>query len=111
VVDAVKARLDVGLYHPRIRRRRVGEVDDLGDGVLGTASRSIAVGGDVEVGLEDRLQHQLEGICTTRSRRVGIPRQRILPLFLGMARSLTGSGRNVRSRSDWRSSLRNRSAP
>jgi hypothetical protein len=61
MVEPVKARLDVRLDHPLVGRSGVGEVDDLGDGVLGAASRSVAVGRDVEVNLEDRLQHQLQG--------------------------------------------------
>jgi site-specific DNA recombinase len=61
MVEPVKACLDVRLDHPLVGRSGVGEVDDLGDGVLGAASRSVAVGRDVEVNLEDRLQHQLQG--------------------------------------------------
>ena len=52
-VHAVEARLDVELGHPVVGV--VAEDDDLGDGVLGPATGSPAVGGGVEVGLEDRL--------------------------------------------------------
>jgi hypothetical protein len=59
VVDPVKARLDVGLDHPLICAG--SEVVHLGDRVLRPASRSEPVGARLEVGLEDRLQHQLKG--------------------------------------------------
>ena len=61
VVDLVEARLDVRLQHPARSRGRRREVVDLGDGVLGSAPRAEAVGARLEVRLEDRFEHQLEG--------------------------------------------------
>ena len=59
VVDAIEARLYVALHHPLVRAE--GEVLNLGDRDLRSASRSKPVGARLKVGLEDRLQHQLEG--------------------------------------------------
>ncbi len=56
-----KARLDVALDDPLVVGVSLTEVDDLGDGVLGSPPRPVAVGRRVEVGFEDRFQHQLEG--------------------------------------------------
>src|SRR3954468_17265006 len=55
VVDAVKARLDVALQHPLIRVH--GEVADLSDRVLSTASGPKPIRARLKVGLKDRLQH------------------------------------------------------
>jgi hypothetical protein len=59
VIDAVKARLDVALHDPLVGAE--GEVLDLGERVLRSASGPKPVGARLEVDLEDRLQHQLEG--------------------------------------------------
>jgi hypothetical protein len=55
----VTARLDVGPDHPLIAAG--GEVVHLGDRVLRPASGPEPVGARLKVGLEDRLQNQLEG--------------------------------------------------
>jgi hypothetical protein len=59
MIDAVKARLDVALHDPLIGAE--GEVPHLGDRVLRSAPRPEPVGARPKVGLEDRLQHELEG--------------------------------------------------
>jgi Recombinase/Recombinase zinc beta ribbon domain/Resolvase, N terminal domain len=61
VVDLVEARCDVRLEHPLVVASRCAEEVDLSDGVLGSAPRAEAVGARLEVRLEDRLQHQLQG--------------------------------------------------
>ena len=55
----VKARLNVALHDPLVGAE--GEVLDLGDRVLGSASRPESIRARLKVDLEDRLQHQLEG--------------------------------------------------
>ncbi len=59
MVDHVEARLDVTLQHPLIGAG--GELVDLRDRVLSAPSRSEAIRAWLEVRLEDRLKHQLEG--------------------------------------------------
>jgi site-specific DNA recombinase len=59
VIDAVKARLDIALDDPLIGAER--EVLYLGERVLRSASRPESVGARLEIDLEDRLEHQLEG--------------------------------------------------
>ena len=59
VVERVEARLDIRLDDPLVGAAR--QLVDLGDRVLGSAPRSEAIRAGLEVGLEDRLQHQLEG--------------------------------------------------
>ncbi len=59
VVDLVEARPDVTLEHPLIAD--TGQVTDLGDGGLGSASGTEPVRARAEVRLEDWLQHQLQG--------------------------------------------------
>ena len=59
VVDRVEARLDVRLQHPAVTV--VVEVVDLSDRVLGPALRAETIGSRVEVRLEDRVEHQLQG--------------------------------------------------
>jgi site-specific DNA recombinase len=56
--NGVKAVLHVTLDHPLVAV--VDEVHHLGHRVPGSASRSVGVAGLVLVGLEDRLQHELE---------------------------------------------------
>ena len=90
VVDLVEARLDVALEHPLVGAGR--EVVDLGDRVLGPALRAEAVGARLEVRLEDRLEHQLQGRLHDPVRAVGMPSRRSLPPALGIIRSRTGSG-------------------
>jgi hypothetical protein len=51
--DFVEARFDVTLDHPLIGA--AGQVVDLGDGVLGSASGAEAIGTWLKVRLEDRL--------------------------------------------------------
>src|SRR5450755_835465 len=58
-MDRPKAVLDVSLYHPLIRARRVDEEPNLFDGVLRSASGPKTIRGWAEPSLEDRLQHQL----------------------------------------------------
>src|SRR5450755_338345 len=58
-MDRPKAVLDVSLYHPLIRARRVDEEPNLLDGVLRSASGPKTIPGWAEPSLEDRLQHQL----------------------------------------------------
>ncbi len=59
VVDRVEARFDVRVQDPAVA---VGAVEvDLSDRVVCPPQRPEAVGDRLEVGLEDRLQHQLEG--------------------------------------------------
>ena len=53
----------------------------------------------------------MRAICATRSRRVGMPSKRSLPLFFGIATCRTGNAVNVPSRSEERSSSRNASTP
>ena len=69
VVDAVETRLDVRLDDPLIRA--AGEVVDLGDRVLRSASRPKPVGARLKVDLEDRFQHGLQSGLhdTIRNRR------------------------------------------
>jgi hypothetical protein len=57
--DLVEARRDVPLNHPLIGA--AGEQVDLGDGVLGAASGTEPIRAGLEVRLQDRLQHQLQG--------------------------------------------------
>ena len=57
--DLVEACLDVTLQHPLVGVG--GKNVDLGDGVLRPAPRAEAVGAWLEVRLEDRLEHQLQG--------------------------------------------------
>jgi len=59
VVDHVEARLDVTFEDPLVGAG--GELVDLGDRVMGSASGAEAIGAWLEVRLEDRLEHQLEG--------------------------------------------------
>ena len=59
VADLVEARRDVALDHPLIGA--AGQKACLGDRVVGPASGAEPVGARVEVRLEDRLQHQLQG--------------------------------------------------
>jgi hypothetical protein len=61
VVDLVEARRDIRLEHPLVVASRCAEEVDLGDGVLGSPPRAEAVGARLEIRLEDRLQHQLQG--------------------------------------------------
>ena len=85
MVDAVEARLDVRFDDPLVVRGSLGEVVNLGDGVLCSASWSVAVGRDVEAGLEDRLQHQLEGHLHHPVLECGNPQPADLAAFLGDA--------------------------
>jgi hypothetical protein len=58
MVDGVKARLDVSIEHPAVA---VGaELVDLGDRVVCSPHRPEPIRDRHEVGLEDRLQHQLQ---------------------------------------------------
>jgi len=58
VVNRVKARLDIRVQHPPVTLGAV--VVDLGDRVVGPSPGPETVGDRHEVGLEDRLQHQLQ---------------------------------------------------
>ena len=58
VVDGVEARLDVRVQHPPVAPG--AEQVDLGDRVLGPPPGPEPVGDRLEVGLEDRFQHQLQ---------------------------------------------------
>ena len=58
VVDRVEARLDVRVQHPPVALG--AEEVDLGDRVLGPPLGPEPVGDRLEVGLEDRFQHQLQ---------------------------------------------------
>src|SRR6202034_3318365 len=60
VVNLVEARLDVTLEHPPVVAVGRCEIVNLGDGVLGSASWTEAIGAWLEVRLEDRLEHQLQ---------------------------------------------------
>jgi hypothetical protein len=57
VVDLVEARRDVTFEHHLIRVG--GQHVNLGDGVMGSATRAEAVAARLEVRLEDRLENQL----------------------------------------------------
>jgi len=59
MVDVVEARLDVTFEHPLIGAG--AELVDLGDRVVCSTSRAEAIGAWLEVRLEDRLEHQLQG--------------------------------------------------
>jgi len=59
MVDLVEARRDVTFQDPLIRAG--AEVMDLGDGVLGAAPGTEPIRAGLEVRLQDRLQHQLQG--------------------------------------------------
>jgi hypothetical protein len=61
MVDPVEASLDVRLHDPLVVRGSLGVLDDLGDRVVGPPGRPVAVGGGIEVRLEDRFEHELEG--------------------------------------------------
>src|SRR5487761_1424562 len=57
--DFVEARLDVALHDPLIRAG--GKEVNLGDRVLHPASGTEAVTARLEIRLQDRLKHRLEG--------------------------------------------------
>src|SRR5215211_4010133 len=59
MVDHVEARFDVTFQHPLIGAG--GELVNLRDRVLGSPSGTEAIRAWLEVRLQDRLQHQLEG--------------------------------------------------
>ncbi len=59
VVDRVETRFDVRLQHPAVTV--VVELVDLSDRVLRPAPRAEAIGAWLEIRLEDRLEHQLQG--------------------------------------------------
>ncbi len=59
VVDVVEARLDVAFQHPLIRAGP--EQVDLSDRVVRPPLRAEPIGARVEIRLEDRLKHQLQG--------------------------------------------------
>src|SRR5919109_792985 len=59
MVDLVEARRDVTFQHPLIGAG--AEVVDLGDRVLGAASGTEPIRAGLEVRLQDRLKHQLQG--------------------------------------------------
>ena len=61
MVDLVKARRDVRLEHPFVIPIGRSEMVDLGDRVLGSPLRAKAIAAWLEVRLEDRLEHQLQG--------------------------------------------------
>ena len=58
VIDHVEARLDVGVQHPVVALG--AEAVDVGHGVMSPPLRSEPIRDRQEVGLEDRLQHQLQ---------------------------------------------------
>jgi site-specific DNA recombinase len=58
VVDRVEARLDIGVQHPPVTLGAV--LVNLGDRVLGAPHRPEAIRDRLKVGLEDRLQHELQ---------------------------------------------------
>jgi site-specific DNA recombinase len=111
VVDLVKARRDIRLEHPLVVASRCAEEVDLGDGVPGSAPRAEAVGARLEIRLEDRLQHQLQGGLHHRSAAVGMPRRRSLPDALGIAFSRTRVGVKRRALSAAHSPPRNSPTP
>ena len=59
VMDRSEAVLDVSLYYPLIRARRVDEEPHFFDGVLRPAPGPKSVRGRAKVRLEDRLEHEL----------------------------------------------------
>ena len=58
MVDPVKARLDVRIQHPLVSLG--AEMVDLGDRVVCAPLGPEPVGDRLEVGLEDRFQHQFQ---------------------------------------------------
>ena len=60
VIEPIEARLDVTFEYPLVVSRGRSKVVNLGDSVLGPASRSEAIAAWLEVRLENRLEHQLQ---------------------------------------------------
>jgi hypothetical protein len=58
MINPVKAGLDISIQHPLIALG--AEMMNLSDCVLGSPPRPEPVGDRLEVGLEDRFQHQLQ---------------------------------------------------
>lgn len=112
VIDLVEARLDVRLENPLVIRGPRGELVYLGDRVLRPSSGPEPVRGRVEVGFEDRLQHQFQRRPDDPVRHGGgSSGLRTLPPALGIRLRRTRSGVNrpdltLRRRSDRTASVR-----
>lgn len=61
VPHVIEARLDISLDYVFVRGARVDVANDLRNRILSSSGRSIPVTRRVKVGLEDWLQHELEG--------------------------------------------------
>ena len=83
VIDLVEARLDVRLENPLVIRGPRGELVYLGDRVLRPSSGPEPVRGRVEVGFEDRLQHQFQRRLNDPVRHGGDPQAADLAARLG----------------------------
>ena len=83
VRELIETRLDVALNDPLVTARGCGEEVNLGDRVLRPASWPVPVGAGLEVGLEDRLQHQLEGGLNHAVAQSGHPESTAFPAALG----------------------------
>ena len=83
VIDLVEARLDVRLENPLVIRGPRGELVYLGDRVLRPSSGPEPVRGRVEVGFEDRLQHQFQRRPDDPVRHGGDPQAADLAARLG----------------------------
>lgn len=81
VIDLVEARLDVRLENPLVIRGPRGELVHLGDRVLRPSSGPVR--GRVEVGFEDRLQHQFQRRPDDPVRHGGDPQAADLAARLG----------------------------
>jgi hypothetical protein len=94
VGDLVEARRDVALKHPLVG---VGcEEVDLGDRVLYPAFGAKAVAARLKSASKIGSSSSLSAACTTRSATVAIPSRRTFPPRLGIRRSRTGRGANLR---------------
>ena len=95
VRDTVEGRLDVSIQDPPISGR--AEVMDLRDGIVCSPHGPEPIGDRQEVGLKDRLQHQLQRRLDHPIGHGDIPRLRHLsrPARFRNLRSRTGIGRKV----------------
>src|ERR1700726_2024756 len=81
------------------------------DRVYRSTNGAVAVGVVLEVRLEDRFQHALGAVATTRPGMVGRPSGRAPPPALGSAPRRTGSGRYVFETSSSRKPANQASTP